>query len=101
MDNKYFITQLLKAAENMPDENNLENKWDQILNRLSEIESYQKSPDNTNEHLLIDDVCRLTRKSRVTVWTWRKNKLLLPVGMSGRSPLYLKSDVLNFLYSQN
>lgn len=101
MDNKSFITQLLKAAENIPDGYNLENKYDQILNRLKEIESHQKSTDNTDEHMLIDDVCRLTRKSRVTVWTWRKNKLLLPVGMSGKSPLYLKSDVLKFLYSQN
>lgn len=74
-----------------------EDKIDLILSKLESMgntESGQKS----DEHLLIDEVCRLTRKSRVTIWQWNKKGILKPIGKSGKNPLYLKSEVLDFLY---
>ena len=65
-------------------------KLESIVNTTSNITS--------EEHLMIDEVCKLTSKSRATIWQWNKKGILKPIGKSGKNPLYLKSDVLDFLY---
>lgn len=74
-----------------------EDKMNLILSKLDSI-CNTSSTNNSEEHLMIDEVCKLTRKSRVTIWQWNKKGILRPIGNSGKNPLYLKSDVLDFLY---
>ena len=89
------LSQLLSA---IPSENETDKKLDLVLSKL---ESQEKTTTDAEqeEHLLISEVCQLTRKSRVTVWNWKRKKILIPVGKSGKNPIYRKSDVLNYLYS--
>lgn len=82
-------------------EKNMDEKMDLILSKLKMIENVSSSPSTSVEHLLINDVCKLTRKSRVTLWKWNKTGLLKPIGKSGKNPIYLKSEVLDFLYQSN
>ena len=81
----------------LPSENETDKKLDLVLSKLENRES--KTDAEHEEHLLINEVCQLTRKSRVTVWNWKRKNILIPVGKSGKNPIYRKSDVLNFLYS--
>ncbi len=74
-----------------------EDKMNLILSKLESIDNIT-SNTKSEEHLIIDEVCKLTRKSRVTIWQWNKKGILRPIGKSGKNPLYLKSDVLDFLY---
>ncbi|MBF8457138.1 hypothetical protein IV494_08070 [Kaistella sp. G5-32] len=74
-------------------------KMDLILSKLEIMENVTSNPLTSEEHLLISEVCKLTRKSRVTIWKWNKTGILKPIGKSGKNPIYLKSDVLNHLYS--
>lgn len=87
------IAQLLSAIQC---DNHTDEKLDLLL---SKIEGIEKAATNVeqDEHLLIDEVCELIKKSRVTLWSWRKKGWLQPFGKSGRSPIYKKSDVMNFL----
>ncbi len=88
-----MMTKLIVADS----DNKAEDKMNLILSKLESIDnttSYTKS----EEHLMIHEVCKLTRKSRVTIWQWNKKGILRPIGKSGKNPLYLKSDVLDFLY---
>lgn len=82
-------------------EKNTDEKMDLILSKLEMMENVSSIPSTSEEHLLINDVCKLTRKSRVTIWKWNKIGLLKPIGKSGKNPIYLKSEVLNFLYQSN
>lgn len=90
------ISQFLNAIP----KNGIDEKIDLVLNKLETIEQPQKNADE-NEYLLIDEVCRLTRKTRVTIWSWRKKGILIPIGKSGKNPLYKKSDVIAFIHNQN
>ncbi|MCQ9635814.1 helix-turn-helix domain-containing protein [Chryseobacterium sp. WG23] len=89
------ITQLASAFS-------LENKTDEKLDLLlSKLESKNKdsAESQKDEHLLISEVCELTKKKRTTIWLWNKKGLLKPIGKSGKSPIYRKSDVLNYIYN--
>ena len=90
-----IMAKLLDADSSEKDANQ---KMDLILSKLESMENASPNPSELEEHLLINDVCKLTRKSRVTIWKWSKTGLLKPVGKSGKNPIYLKSEVLNFLY---
>ena len=51
-----------------------------------------------NKYLTREEVAALCKvKSLSTLWNWKKNGLLLPKAKAGRKPLYLKSEVINFL----
>ena len=82
-------------------EKNGDEKMDLILAKLESMENVSANPYEIEEHLLINDVCKLTRKSRVTIWKWSKTGILKPIGKSGKNPIYLKSEVLSFLYQSN
>lgn len=90
------LSQLLSV---IPSENETDKKLDLVLSKLEEQES--KTDAETEEHLLINEVCQLTRKSRVTLWKWKREGILIPIGKSGKNPIYRKKDVLSFLYSDN
>lgn len=75
-------------------------KMELILSKLESIENVTSDVTDNHEHLLIPEVCKLARKSRVTIWNWNKKGILKPIGKSGKNPIYLKSDVLNFLYEK-
>lgn len=79
-------------------EKNTDDKMDLILSKLESMKKVSANPIKSEEHLLIKEVCELTRKSRVTIWKWSKIGHLKPIGKSGKNPIYLKSEVLNFLY---
>lgn len=79
-------------------EKNTDNKMDLILSKLESMENAFANTSEPDEHLLINDVCKLTRKSRATIWKWSKKGVLKPIGKSGKNPIYLKSEVLNYLY---
>lgn len=88
MMTKLIVTDSDKKAEDKM--NLILLKLESIVNTTSNITS--------EEHLMIDEVCKLTRKSRATIWQWNKKGILKPIAKSGKNPLYLKSDVLDFLY---
>lgn len=67
---------------------------------LKEINRVQEnSLSNTEEYYLtreeVISLCKI--KSLSTLWAWKKNGLLVPKYKAGRKPLYLKSDVVDFL----
>ncbi|HAY3563421.1 helix-turn-helix transcriptional regulator [Elizabethkingia anophelis] len=87
-----------QLAYNFSSENQTEKKLDLLLSKLDNSIMIRPPEVKSDKHLLIHEVCELTRKSRVTIWLWRKKGLLLPCGKSGKNPIYKRSDVLNFLY---
>ncbi|MCT4124153.1 helix-turn-helix domain-containing protein [Elizabethkingia anophelis] len=87
-----------RLADNFSSENQTEKKLDLLLSKLDNSIMIRPPEVKSDKHLLIHEVCELTRKSRVTIWLWRKKGLLLPCGKSGKNPIYKRSDVLNFLY---
>lgn len=49
-------------------------------------------------YLTIEETMELCRiKSPSTLWNWKQQGLLVPKARAGRTPLYLREDVLNFL----
>ncbi|MCS3870881.1 hypothetical protein J3D55_003797 [Chryseobacterium ginsenosidimutans] len=90
-----IITQLASA---FPLENKTDEKLDLLLSKL-ESKDKDSAESEKYEHLLISEVCELTKKKRTTIWLWNKKGLLTPVGKSGKSPIYRKSDVLNYIYN--
>ncbi len=99
--NKELLKMMAKLLVAESSENDTDEKMSIILSKLESIEKVSSNVQKDEEHLLIDEVCKLTRKSRVTIWKWSKNGLLKPIGKSGKNPIYLKSDVLNFIYKEN
>ncbi|MDP9960400.1 helix-turn-helix transcriptional regulator [Chryseobacterium lathyri] len=90
-----IVTQLASAFQ---PENKTDEKLDLLLSKLENKDS-DSAKSEKEEHLLIAEVCELTKKKRTTIWLWRKKGLLTPIGQSGKSPIYRKSDVLNYLYN--
>lgn len=98
MQKQDLLKVFAKLLCELPSENQTDKKLDLVLSKL---ENQEKTTTDAEyeEHLLISEVCQLTRKSRVTVWNWRRKGILTPVGKSGKNPIYRKRDVLNYLYS--
>ncbi|AZI66541.1 DNA-binding protein [Kaistella daneshvariae] len=96
---KELLEMMAKLLVADSSEKNADEKMDLILSKLESMESATSNASHKDEHLLINEVCKLTRKSRVTIWNWNKKGLLKPIGKSGKNPLYLKSDVMEFLYN--
>ena len=67
-----IMARLLVADSTEKDANQ---KMDLILSKLEAMENVSANPSELEEHLLINDVCKLTRKSRVTIWKWSKTRL--------------------------
>lgn len=68
-----------------------------VLKELSTAQG-NSSSKSEKEYLTREEVASLCKiKSLSTLWSWRKNELLVPTSKAGRKPLYLKSDVLQFL----
>ena len=98
MQKQDLLKVFAKLLCELPSENQTDKKLDLVLSKLENQEKTTTDAEQ-EEHLLISEVCQLTRKSRVTVWNWKRKKILIPVGKSGKNPIYRKSDVLNYLYS--
>jgi len=98
---KELVEIIAKILDVESSEKSRDEKMDLILAKLEKMEKPPECESERNDHLLINEVCALTRKSRVTIWYWKKKGLLKPVGKSGKNPIYLKSDVLNFLYDNH
>lgn len=58
----------------------------------------EESEEFDDKYLTRDDVLRLCHiKSYSTLWSWKKNGLLIPIAKAGRKVLYSKKDVVEFL----
>ena len=51
-----------------------------------------EEPANGDEFLTSEDVMKIVKVKKVTLWRWAKEKYLVPVKV-GKSNLYRKSDV--------
>ncbi|MDR4952597.1 helix-turn-helix domain-containing protein [Chryseobacterium sp. ES2] len=98
MQQQKFLEIITQLASAFPSENKTDEKLDLLLSKL-ESKDKNSVESEKDEHLLISEVCELTKKKRTTIWLWRKKGLLTPVGQSGKSPIYRKSDVLNYIYN--
>jgi predicted DNA-binding transcriptional regulator AlpA len=96
MKNTKLIETLTQLLKSLSSETATEDKMDLILSKIDILQSDKETDD---EHLLINEVCKLTRKSRVTIYNWRKDGKLCPIGKSGKNHLYLKSDVIKFIHN--
>ncbi len=79
--------------------NELSNKiTEQVVNRIEDLfQIYNPPKEEEDVHLTIQETCKLVKKSRVTLNTWRNKNLLKPIAKSGVTPLYSKKEVLSFL----
>lgn len=98
MKQEKFLEIITHLASVFPSESKTDEKLDLLLSKL-ESKDKDSAESEKEEHLLISEVCELTKKKRTTIWLWRKKGLLTPIGQSGKSPIYRKSDILNFLYN--
>ncbi len=68
-------------------------KVNEIDNKLSE----QTAPaDSEHEYLTTNQVCQLLKVSRVTLWSWNKKGVLVPVRI-GNLLRYRKEDIEQFI----
>lgn len=98
MEKLQLLKALTELVNGLPD-TALGNKIDQLALKIDEASKPVERDDET--FLNIDEVCALIRKTRTTVWKYRKAGLIKEIGMSGRTPLYRRSDILNFIQRQN
>jgi len=98
MQEQKFLEIITQLASAFPSENKTDEKLDLLLSKL-ESKDKDSAESEKDEHLLISEVCELTKKKRTTIWLWNKKGLLKPVGKSGKSPIYRRSDVLNYIYN--
>ncbi|RXM39623.1 hypothetical protein BOQ62_10650 [Chryseobacterium sp. CH21] len=98
MQQKKFLEIITQLVSAFPSENETDEKLDLLLSKLESKENDSHKPEQ-DEHILISEVCELTKKKRTTIWLWNKKGLLKPIGKSGKSPIYRRSDVLNYIYN--
>lgn len=65
-----------------------------LIEEVKEMEACDKSErsDGMDEFLTIEEVMKIVKVKKVTLWRWAKEKYLVPVKV-GKSNLYRKSDV--------
>ena len=94
--NKDLIQMLTNILQTLPKEDKTEQKFEALFSEIEKLKEYfTKKTDD--EFLTINEVCRLIKKGRTTIWSWNKKGLLVPFGKSGKNPIYKKSDVIAFL----
>jgi len=98
MQEQKFLEVITQLASAFQSENKTDEKLDLLLSKLESKDKDSMKPKK-DEHLSIAEVCELTKKKRTTIWLWSKKGLLKPIGKSGKSPIYRKSDVLNYIYN--
>lgn len=60
------------------------------------LEEYSpKSVQEQDSYLTIGEVCQVLNKTRPTLDNWKKKGILVPDKYLGRSPMYLKSNIIN------
>jgi hypothetical protein len=94
--NKDLIQMLINILQKLPKEDKTEQKFEALFSEIEKLKecSTKKTDD---EFLTINEVCKLIKKGRTTIWSWNKKGLLVPFGKSGKNPIYKKSDVIAFL----
>ena len=71
------------------------NKKESTL-KVNSIEKKEKLYLSSRE---VAEMCNI--KSKTTLWNWKKKGILIPRASAGRKPMYLRSDVLDFLNGVN
>lgn len=70
------------------------NEWENRTRVL--LEEYSpKSVQEQDSYLTIGEVCQVLNKTRPTLDNWKKKGILVPDKYLGRSPMYLKSNIIN------
>ena len=70
MQKKDLLKMFAHLLCELPSENQTDKKLDLVLSKLEHQERITTDAEH-EEHLLISEVCQLTRKSRVTLWKWK------------------------------
>jgi len=83
----YSLEEIVNAIKKVIDESNL------ALQHIPEIQKNQEVEYLTRKETA--EFCRVNSMS--TLWNWKQKGLLIPSSKAGIKPLYLKTDVLNFL----
>lgn len=60
---------------------------------LIRVAKEQERIEPKEEYLTIDEVCSITKRKRMAVWRWKRDKALVPNQLG----LYKKSDVDKFM----
>ncbi len=68
--------------------------------RTIPVEAEAVSEDTSNRLLKIDEVCKLLNVSRVTLYNWRRQKILQPDTYVGTSPRYFQSTIDNYIQNK-
>jgi len=86
----------------------LEELAEAVSQKLSTLNSNTKESSSNTLQKKLDDflTCKETAKlckikSPTTLWNWKQQGKLVPTANSGRKPLYLRSDIVNFLNGVN
>ncbi len=76
--------------------------YTKIKYKLKQVSEKHIPPKNESEKLFsIDETCKMLNKSRSTLNRWRKEGLLIPIKKIGVSPMYSKSQIDEFMKSNN
>lgn len=84
---EYSLDEIVNAIKKVIDESNLAFQY------IPEIQNNQEAVFLTRKETA--ELCRVNSMS--TLWNWKQKGLLIPSSKAGIKPLYLKTDVLNFL----
>ena len=79
--NKDLLQVLTNILQTLPKEDKTEQKFEALFSEIEKLKEYfTKKTDD--EFLTINEVCRLIKKGRTTIWSWNKKGLLVPFGKS-------------------
>ena len=57
-----------------------------------------KLEEDSKDFLTIEETAKMCKvKSHTTLWNWRQNGKLVPMGKAGKKPLYRHEDIVAFL----
>lgn len=76
---------------------------DSLKDKIEQLEKrFNNSKPTEKLYLTKKEVMELCGiKSKTTLWNWKEKGLLVPRAKAGRKPLYLRSDVIDFLNGTN
>ena len=88
------ISQLLSSDANVILQVSAADLKEFALSLLEDARAMEKpeQPAKGDEFLTIEEVMKIVKVKKVTLWRWAKQKYLVPVKV-GKSNLYRKSDV--------
>ena len=69
---------------------------DKVVLQLVDKFSTHFQPNEPEEYLTIEEVCKLLKRDRSTIWRYTRDKILTGYQIGG-SPLYKKSEIVAVL----